>query len=528
MTMGYTKVRALIEYKNHKATSIAFNLLIFFASVYLLTSSGGSDYTVDTGRVRYEVTRSIMEKADLAIPSGLGVKGSDGRDYSWFGLGQSLLSIPFYLAGKYAGTNPMLAVSMMNQLIGAATAVLVFLFSNALGYSKRASLLVSLFYGLGTIAWHYTKSACDHPAETFFILLSTYFMCRYSAGKNVPYLYMSAFSMGAALLTRPYSVLAIPALLIMPVVVDWKSCRFNGIWKSAFMNALQFLSALIPFAAVALWYNHYRFGSPFETGYGLIAARTGLDFFTGTPLTTGLAGFLASPGKGFFYYSPVTFLFFFSIRAFFRKHPGPAACFILLSISYLLFLSKNIYWHGDFAWGPRYLLPITPYLVLPLAELLDSPAWLPKSFPRKAVHSLFALSVLIQLAAVSVDGTRYFISLQTDRKIRFTQADGAGVQPIREPPIEVYFNWRLSPIAAQFGFVYETASGIKDYKFTRPGDDATPLEAVKAAPYMHIFDFWWLYQYFMEGSGFGLMTAALLSFLAFCSALRVRNIVHDS
>lgn len=517
------EVRILIDFKDRRVTAIAFNLLIFFASVYLLTSSGSSDYEVDTGRVRYEVTRSIVEKSDLAIPTGLGVSGIDGRDYSWFGLGHSLLAIPFYIAGKYAGANPMLAVSMMNQLIGAATAVLVFIFSIALGYSKRASLLTSLFYGLGTMAWPYAKSACDHPAETFFILLSAYFMYRYTAGKNISYLYISAFSLGAALLIRPYSVLAIPALLIMPVVEHWKGCSSNGIWKPPFRNALLFLAALLPFTAAALWYNHHRFGSPFETGYGLIAARTGLDFFTGTPLMTGLAGFLTSPGKGFFYYSPVTLLFFFSIRAFFRKHPGAAACFVLLSISYLLFLSKNIYWHGDFAWGPRYLLPITPYLVLPLAGLLDSPAWLHKSFLRKTVHSLFALSVLIQLAAVSVDGTRYFISLQTDRKIRFTQAEGAGVQPIREPPVEVYFNWRLSPIAAQFGFFHETAAGIRHYKFARPGHDVTPLEAAKAAPYMHIFDFWWLYQYFMEGSGFGLMTAALLSLLAFCSALSVKK-----
>jgi hypothetical protein len=195
-----------------------------------------------------------------------------------------------------------------------------------------------------------------------------------------------------------------------------------------------------------------------------------------------------------------------------------------LPIFYLLFLSKNIYWHGDFAWGPRYLLPITPYLVLPIAPLLDSPAWQKTSFLRKTVLSLFAVSVLIQLASVAIDGTRYFISLQMDKKIEFTQVQGVGVQPIREPPAEVYFDWRLSPIAAQFNFFYDTASWLHHYRHaaTKPG--VPLLEAAGPAPYVHVFDFWWMRLYLAKGNSLAIITAILLSFLAFCSALRAKRL----
>ena len=61
-----------------------------------------------------------------------------------------------------------------------------------------------------------------------------------------------------------------------------------------------FSIVFLPFVCLNLWYNYYRFGSVFETGYSLIAMKTGLDFFSGTPLLTGLSGLLISPGKGLF------------------------------------------------------------------------------------------------------------------------------------------------------------------------------------------------------------------------------------
>lgn len=151
---------------------IAFNLFVFFLSIYLLTASG--NITSDAGELRIEVARSIVEKFDLNVPEGRGIKGIDGRDYSWVGIGSALLAVPFYISAKIIGTQLEISISIMNQIIGAATAVVVFLFVLSLGYSKKASLLTSIFYGLGTMAWPMAKQSFDHPVETFFILLSVF------------------------------------------------------------------------------------------------------------------------------------------------------------------------------------------------------------------------------------------------------------------------------------------------------------------------------------------------------------------
>src|SRR6266702_3448772 len=147
----------------------------------------------DVGTARIEVAKSIVERFDLSIPpgTGLGIQGADGREYSLFSIGSVLIALPFYLIGKLAGGPPANVVSIMNQLAGAATVVVVFLFCSSMGYTRRASLSASIFYGLGTFAWYYAKDPGDHTLETLFALLSVYSMYRYATCSKLHYLSLS-------------------------------------------------------------------------------------------------------------------------------------------------------------------------------------------------------------------------------------------------------------------------------------------------------------------------------------------------
>lgn len=518
-----------VKIKNNTNRLVVFNLFIFFFSIYFLTASLINFYNTDASQLRIEVARSIVERFDLSIPDGYGVKGADGKDYSWFGIGSALMSVPFYITAKLIGIPPEGLVSKINQLVSAATVVLVFLFSLTLGFSRRASLSTSFFYGLGTMAWPLAKQPFDHNFETFFVLLSVYYMYRHVINKKDSYLFLSSIFLGIAFITRLTSILVLLPLYILIIFYYLKKYNFKDTLRLVARNIALFSITFLPFVCLILWYNYYRFGSVFETGYSLIAARTGLDFFTGTSLLTGLNGFLASPGKGFFYYSPVAVFFFFSIKPFMRRHPGPAACFICIIISYLVFLSKNIYWHGDWAWGPRYLFVITPFLMIPIAELFDSIIWPKKALLRKVVYSIFTVSLLIQLAAVSVAFQKYFFDLRYEKKVQFTVVHGDGVQPIVEPPPETYFDWHKSPILAHFRFVHEIAGKIKEYRYTEPPKNSVLVEKIKVQPWINVFDFWWLYKYFLEGSFWGFIAAIFLFLLAVFSASRLWKAVnHES
>jgi hypothetical protein len=264
---------------------------------------------------------------------------------------------------------------------------------------------------------------------------------------------------------------------------------------------------ILPFAGLVLWYNYYRFGSIFETGFQLLAMKTELDFFSGTPLLTGLRGFLTSPGKGFFYYSPIAIFFFFSIVPFYKKHRLPATIFILLILSYLLYLSKNVYWHGDWAWGPRYLLAITPFVILPITELLDSVRWR-KNNPLTVlpIYMVFSLSFLIQISAVSIHFYNYFYRLQIDQNVPFTVVQAEGVPFIVEPPPDVHFTWEKSPILLQLKDIGRIGTEMTNYRYVTFPQNATDGEKITVHRLMHLFDFWWIYVYFVNRSYAGFIT----------------------
>lgn len=488
-----------------------FSIFILFTTVYFLTSSEGYFFHADASYLRFEVAESIVNRLDLSIPEGLGVKGIDGRDYSWIGLGSALLAVPLLITGKFLGISPEITVSFVNILFAALTTVLLFIFTNALGYSQKASLIVTMFYGLGTLAWPMSKQPFDHPIETFFILLSFYHCYLSVNNKRARNIIFSGAAAGMAFLTRPTTVLALPALATMVLHSQYRNSNPKNTGFHLVKSVSQFTTAFLPFAGISLWYNDYRFGSVFETGYSLIASRLGMDFFSGTSLLTGLSGFLISPGKGFFFFSPIAVLFFFSIKSFYKRHTSVAAAFILLISSYLLFLSKNVYWHGDWTWGPRYLLAVTPFLIIPLAEIVDSPIWREKVL-KHFIYFLFSISFVIQVAAVTVDCTKYFNNLKYIENVTFIHSTAEGVQPISEPPTEIYFNWSKSPIIAQFKYIIEIGKKLHQYQNKMVKKSSPVFDKFEASPRMNLYDFWWVYIFFINGNhSVLLLTFAMLS-----------------
>jgi len=494
-----------------KRNMIVVHLIIFVFSVYMITASIPQFRLTDQSVVRYEVTAGIVEKHDLAISSGHGVQGKDGRYYSYYGLGWSVLAVPFYMVGKFIGGGPDPLVYLMQLLAGAVTVAVVFLFCISLGYSNRSSLFASIFYGFGSMAWPLAKQPFEHVAETLFVLLSVYFLYLFTLHNKITRLILSAIFLGIALNIRLTSFLVLPALFLIAGVSRFKKGSLINSTKKSIMQLIIYVTVLLPFIGIILWYNYYRFGSIYETGFQLIATKTGIDFFSGTSFLTGLHGFLLSPGKGIFYYSPVALLFFPAILPFYRKHSRIALGFLAIISSYLLFLSKNIYWHGDWSWGPRYLLVIMPFLIIPVVEFLETDRGGKKSSLRIAViYGIFVLGIVLQVAAVSVDTCKYFFDLQMKKNMQFIVDKGIGVPDIVEPPQEVHFDWEMSPIIARFQSIYEMGRRIKNYKNVELPENTPLPEKIKAYPPMNIYDFWWVYMYYINGLRTGFLVVAAL------------------
>jgi len=161
-----------------------------------------------------------------------------------------------------------------------------------------------------------------------------------------------------------------------------------------------YAAGVLPSLVINAAYNVARFGKPLQLEpHG--------DASFGFPPWLGLPDLLISPGKGLLWYTPAVLLLVLATRPFWRRCLRPALLFAFICGGYLLFYSNVNYWHGDPAWGPRYLYATLPYLILPLGEVFAR--WRGYRLPLRGVLvGVLAASLLVQFSAVTVSYWRSF------------------------------------------------------------------------------------------------------------------------
>ncbi|MDI6892704.1 MAG: hypothetical protein QMD08_06970 [Actinomycetota bacterium] len=388
---------------------VALLILVFFVALYVLTAQG-SIQSLD-GQIMYELTESLAERGSVAISNPAGVEGIDGRLYSKYGIGQSIAVIPLYLIGKvillffnpgFGGTYvTKFMTSMFNPIVTALTCLLLFLFGLKLDYSVRTSLALSFVYGLGTMAWPYSQTFFSEPFTALMLLLSFYAVLSYrktgaivSCRGEGRWLLWAGLSLAIAVLTRMAALIAVPILALYVLLIS----KEKG-WSRAFKNLARVLSPLIPVFVFLGFYNAYRFGNPLQAGYGM-------ESFT-NPLFVGLYGFLFSSGKSVFLYNPILILSVVSLIYFYRKYRDEAIGFSLMALIYVIFYAMWAGWDAWW-WGPRYLLVVIPFLVLPLGVFLEG-NWAISL--KRVLAVLLALGFIVQIYALPVTYARYLYEM---------------------------------------------------------------------------------------------------------------------
>jgi len=122
------------------------------------------------------------------------------------------------------------------------------------------------------------------------------------------------------------------------------------------------------------------------------------------PLWTGLRGLLFSPGKSLFLYAPWLALAVPGALLLHRSVGRHAAIFTLYPAITIVLYGMKLVWHGG-GWGPRYLVPIVPFLSLAAAPTI---AWcLSRPRGRAGILALGAVSLVVQLIGISKDPETY-------------------------------------------------------------------------------------------------------------------------
>jgi hypothetical protein len=401
------------------AQSSALSLFLFFTSFYYLTNAGDSKWGDETYMIL--VARKMVTQGQVGFPENeitsitywdhFAARGPDGRYYMKYGLGQSLVEIPFLVLHRsiLSVVGPEDRVTDPNRfyltefaflilcpsVISALGCVLFFLLSLRLGFSRKVSALLTLTYGLGTMVWPYSKSFMSETTLNVAILGAAYGAVQYVAEKRWHWMVVSGACMGFAVVTK------VTALLIVPVIVVYLVASVKT-KKSVLDLSLYFVPPLSAFIGLQAWHNLIRYGSVWEAGYK--AGTDALGF--STPLLVGLWGLLASPGKSFFLYAPVTLLGLLCLKTFVLNRRKEALLGLSICIVFVLFHARWWSWAGDWAWGPRFLLVITPYMLLPCGILFQKWNKL-KRLNRFLLLALILVSVGIQFLGVTVHPFSY-------------------------------------------------------------------------------------------------------------------------
>jgi hypothetical protein len=414
--------------KSHKATdvAIAFCLFVLLFACYMLAYSGQL-HTIDETSM-FAVTESMVKwgRLDtnqiawsqwaLSPATAQGSFGLGGNVFSKKGLAISLLAVPLYWIGlNLSGVGLVQTTMLLNPIVTALTGVIVFLFLRQLGYSSRVCLWVALLFGLGTVAVVYTKVFSSEPVSALALLLAVYFVSRCYGERILINSSLAGLSLGLAVATTAANLVTAPFLLLYlsrltPHPSHTKNSESNSLgknWRERWKHLAFFLIALAVVCLLVGLYNHARFGDPLDSGRRFAKGEA-----FSTPLWLGLYGLLFSPYKSIFLYSPILLASLVSFPLFFRRHRWEGWLLGLIVIAHLVLFATWYMWWGGFAWGPRFLVPLTPLLAVTLPPLIEA-VLTRGSLPAKlALAALALLSTAVQVLGVSVNFVLYEIKLR--------------------------------------------------------------------------------------------------------------------
>ncbi len=380
-------------------------LFLFFLSIYVLTGQG-SIQSAD-GKIMFYLTQAMVENQSLSFSEVVTLEGASGPQFSKYGLGMSVLAIPFYIFGKVlslllgieASLATQFSVSMINALLTTLSCLVIFQFAtNRFDFSPRTALMLSSGFGLSTIAWYYSEDFMSEPAATLLLLSAVYFVTSKDPAMRKRDLLWAGTFLALAVSCRLAVLVVIPGFIIYQWMV-WAESEEKNV--SELVEGL--IRPAVPVVLVLfiiMAYNYIRFADPLETGYEKFSGQFLVGFF----------GLLFSPGKSLFLFNPLTLLGCLSFGLCFRAQRKTALLFGWLIISHLLLFSFWGSWEGGMSWGPRLMLLVVPYLILPIGFLLQEY----KQVVRVPIIVILVAGVLVQLPSVTVNIARYYYEMSRD------------------------------------------------------------------------------------------------------------------
>lgn len=381
---------------------IAVTLALLAGLLFLvyLTTYSGAPLTDDERRI-IDTTDSFAVRGSLLLNETAYL---DGLLRTSVEPAQPVLSVPLYwIAYHLPWVGNVHALYLFAPLVTALAAAVLYLFARSLGYTNRVAVIAALLFGLGTIVWPYTKTYFREPLNMLLILSAAFLAHRwreaFNAERSGHWSLLAAFIVVTlfSLLSKEAAIIALPALAAY-ALPQFKFLVQRRRQIIPIAITLIAIAAAFVVAVTVLPEMTYSLATRYEFGQRLVRFQRGI-----TQAGPGILGYLFSPGKGIWWYSPILLLALAAPRLLprtrWRESWLPLGLALWFVVAYATVRGEQ--WQGGTGWGARYMVPIIPFLMLaalPAIERLLSGGWRSKL----ALGLLALLSIGIQAGGAYV------------------------------------------------------------------------------------------------------------------------------
>ncbi|MBI5671245.1 MAG: hypothetical protein HZC41_24880 [Chloroflexi bacterium] len=275
------------------------------------------------------------------------------------------------------------AMAVPSALLG----VVVFLFAARFAHKEGYAFLLALAYGLGTMAFPYSNALYQHQMAAFGAFVGFFLLWRviYEQASR-RWLWLVGLLFGLATITE------YPVVPFLGFIFLWAALKLPDR-----LALYRVVLGAIPLGLIFAAYNYAIFRTPLPVGYEYSTNwqgehQTGFMSLT-LPTLDRLYGLTFSPVRGLFLMSPFLLLAFPGCLWLWRERRdqhGTAVVIALVVIGFLAYNAASVMWWGGFTVGPRYLVPMLPFLALPVVFALNH--LLPKLWGKVLTDVLIAVS----------------------------------------------------------------------------------------------------------------------------------------
>ncbi len=334
---------------------------------------------------RYYLIMSVVDHHKLSVEDISTDKDDDlsfnnDHYYSAKAIGVPLLGVPVYwFIRNYtplAETNPFSALNVyavrffVTTLPFTMLGIIMFNFVRRMGVDKGKSLCMVLSYSLGSIALNHAMIFSGHQtaASFCFFSFSLIFWLKVKTKSCEPssvlYPMLAGLLAGIGALSD-YTAMYIVLLLVFYIFSTSMPLQYK----------IFFILGGLPCLILLALYNFYCFGSIFSFSYSHLTNEVFMDGASkgllgiSLPKLNVFCSILFSPSRGLFFIMPIFLYSIFGLLKMLKnKLFVPEAILIILIFFGCLFINSGFYgWHAGWTYGPRYLVPLLPFLAIPMA-----------------------------------------------------------------------------------------------------------------------------------------------------------------